>query len=131
MRAPRPVESQAAWRTVGGTRSFFRSKWEANYARWLEYLRSQGNLEKWEHEPETFWFDGIRRGVCSYLPDFKVTRAGGSVEYHEVKGWMDPRSKTKIKRMAKYHPQVKLLVVDKKQYARLKRDVGPLVPGWE
>ena len=119
------------WRVVGGQRAFFRSRWEANYARWLEVLRSAGKIRSWEHEPETFWFDGIRRGTCSYLPDFRVTRPDGSVEYHEVKGQMTARSRTAIKRMAKYHPTVRLLVIDAAQYRRLKHDVRGLVPGWE
>jgi hypothetical protein len=123
--------TSAAWRTVGGVRAFFRSKWEANYARWLELLKASGKIRSWEHEPETFWFEGVRRGTVSYLPDFRVTRPDGSVEYHEVKGWMTPRSRTAIRRMAKYHPGVKLLVIDKTQYQRLSRDVRAFVRGWE
>lgn len=129
--SPALLGKSADWRTIGGVRAFFRSRWEANYARWLELLRASGKIRSWEHEPETFWFEGIRRGVASYKPDFRVTRLDGSVEYHEVKGWMTPRSKTALKRMAKYHPSVKLVVVDKTQYARLQRDVRRVVPGWE
>ena len=85
----------------------------------------------WEHEPETFWFEGIKRGCMSYLPDFRVVEKSGQVEYHEVKGWMDDRSKTKIRRMAKYHPEVSLLVVDAQQYRALERTAAALVDGWE
>lgn len=131
VRSPALLGKSADWREIGGVRAFFRSRWEANYARWLELLRSSGKIRSWEHEPETFWFEGIRRGVASYKPDFRVTRLDGSVEYHEVKGWLTPRSQTAIKRMAKYHPEVKLLVIDKKQYSRLARDVRRVVPGWE
>jgi hypothetical protein len=130
-RATADHDHGAGWRTIGGRRVFFRSRWESNYARWLQLLQDSGKIRSWEHEPETFWFPGIKRGTVSYLPDFRVTRSDGSVEYHEVKGWMTPRSKTAIARMAKYHPAVKLLVVDSKQYTRLQRDVGPLVKGWE
>jgi len=128
---PKKKRGSAAWRTIGGVRKHFRSKWEANYAHYLEWLRTLGKLLKWEHEPETFWFSGIRRGCVSYLPDFRVTQADGGVEYHEVKGFMDSRSKTKIKRMAKYHPTVKLVVIDSKAYKALRRSVGAIVPGWE
>jgi hypothetical protein len=121
----------AGWREIAGARVFFRSRWEANYARWLEVLRERGSIAKWEHEPETFWFEGIKRGTLSYLPDFRVTRPDGSIEYHEVKGWMTPRSRTAIKRMAKYHPTVKLLVVDQRRYKALSNDVRHIVPGWE
>jgi predicted DNA-binding protein len=122
---------KAGWRVVGGRSIYFRSKWEANYARYLEWLRVGGHLFEWEHEPETFWFEKIKRGCRSYLPDFRVRENNGSVIYHEVKGWMDARSKTKIKRMAIYHPKVKLLVIEKKQYAEISRKVGALIEGWE
>lgn len=122
---------KAAWRDIGGKNKFFRSRWEANYARYLEWLKGLGQITDWHHEPEVFWFDGVKRGCVSYLPDFRVINHGGEVEYHEVKGWMDDRSKTKIRRMAKYHPKVKLVVVAAKQYKEISRKVSGLVPGWE
>lgn len=122
---------KAGWRDIGGKRKYFRSRWEANYARYLELLKAAGEITEWEHEPETFWFDGIKRGCMSYLPDFRVTNQCGKVEYHEVKGWMDDRSKTKIKRMAKYHPEVTLIVIEKKQYTEIKNKTSRLIAGWE
>lgn len=122
---------KAAWREIGGQRKYFRSRWEANYARYLEWMRGLGKVTSWEHEPETFWFDGIKRGAVSYLPDFRVVFPDGRVEYHEVKGWMDARSKTKIKRMKKYHPTTKLVVIDSKGYRALARAVSGLIVGWE
>ena len=122
---------RAAWREIGGKKKFFRSRWEANYARYLQGLKERGEIVDWEHEPEVFWFKNIKRGVVSYLPDFRVDRPDGSREYHEVKGWMDARSKTKLKRMAKYHPQVKLVVVGAKPYKALEKQAGAAIPGWE
>ena len=63
--------------------------------------KDQGEILKWEYEPETFWFEKIKRGVRTYTPDFKVTEKDGSIIFHEVKGYMDARSKTKLKRMKK------------------------------
>ncbi|AEC22304.1 hypothetical protein PT7_P068 (plasmid) [Pusillimonas sp. T7-7] len=122
---------KAAWREIGGARKYYRSKWEANYAHYLQWLKDRGEIRDWKHEPKTFWFEGIRRGTNSYLPDFWVQENSGAEAYHEVKGWMDDRSKTKIRRMAKYHPNVKLIVIDTKAYAALKRAVQSLIPGWE
>lgn len=45
-----------------------------------------------------------------------MTELSGNVAYHEVKGWMDPRSVTKIDRMAKYYPDVRLIVIGKNEY---------------
>jgi hypothetical protein len=122
---------KAAWREIGGIRKYYRSKWEANYAYYLEWLKQQGQIASWTHESKTFWFEGVKRGCVSYLPDFHVVENNGSEAYHEVKGWMDARSATKIRRMAKYHPTVKLIVIDSSSYTKLKKQVAGLVPGWE
>lgn len=122
---------KAGWREIGGQKKYYRSRWEANYARYLEWLRLQGEIKDWKHEPKTFWFEGIKRGTNSYLPDFWVQENSGAESYHEVKGWMDDRSKTKIRRMAKYHPDVKLIVIDTNAYASIKRSVEALIQGWE
>lgn len=122
---------KAAWREIGGKRCFFRSAWEANYARYLQFLKENKSISEWDHEPDTFWFDAIKRGARSYLPDFRVTENCGRVVYHEVKGWMDDRSKTKIRRMAKYHPSVELLVIDAKSYKAIAAKASRLVGGWE
>lgn len=119
---------KSKWVEINGVRFFARSKWEANYAHYLEWLKLNGVVSKWEHEPETFWFDKIKRGVVSYLPDFRVTMPNGKIEYHEVKGWMDPRSKTKIKRMAKYHPSIHLEIIDSKRYKALEKQLKHIVP---
>ncbi len=127
----RNISWKGQWVVVGDTRFYARSRWEANYARYLEWLKSRGEVISWEHEPKTFWFEGVKRGVCSYLPDFSVVRPGGLVEYHEVKGWMDSRSVTKLKRMKKYYPSIPLILVDSDRYRALDREVRSFVPGWE
>lgn len=112
--------------------AFFRSSWEANYARYLNFLKGRGEVSRWEYEPDTFWFDGIKRGVRSYKPDFKVwpAKAPGP-HYVEIKGWMDPRSKTKLKRMKTYHPGVRVVLVGAAEYRGLDRTIGRVLPGWE
>lgn len=122
---------KSQWVEIGGKRFFARSLWEANYARYLEFLKTRQEVLEWEHEPETFWFDKIKRGCVSYLPDFKVKLWTGETEFHEVKGWMDDRSKTKIKRMAKYYPEIRLVVIDSPRYRALERLGRKLVPGWQ
>ena len=122
---------KAGWHEIGGRRKYYRSNWEANYARYLEWLKSLGEILDWHHEPKTFWFDGIKRGAVSYLPDFLVIEKDGQEVYHEVKGWMDDRSRVKIERMRRYHPSVQLVVINSKVYQELRRKVSSLVPGWQ
>lgn len=110
---------------------WFRSRWERNYARYLNFLVKQREIEKWEYEAETFWFEKIRRGTVSYLPDFKVTKKDGTIEYHEVKGWMDDRSKTKLKRMKKYYPEVKIVLVDGDSMKALNKHGSLFSEHWE
>lgn len=110
----------------------FRSKWEANFARYLKLRVKLGEIKCWNYEPREFWFERIRRGVRSYKPDFEVWPVdGGSSYFIELKGFMDPKSKTKIKRMRIYYPAVKLVVVDEDEYRGLARTVRPLIPNWE
>lgn len=122
---------KAAWREFGGKKHFYRSRWEANYGRYLEFLKLHSKIKDWLHEPDIFWFEGVKRGSVSYLPDFKIINNDDSIEYHEVKGWMDARSKTKISRMAKYHPSVKLIVIQKKEYDEILCKLARSIPGWE
>lgn len=110
---------------------FFRSSWEANWARYLNFLVAIRDIKSWEFEPDTFWFEKIRRGVRSYTPDFKITRIDGSIFYQEVKGYMDARSSTKLKRMKKYHPLVAIELVDKTRYLTIRRQLSKMLKGWE
>lgn len=109
---------------------FFRSSWEANYARYLNFLKKQGLILGWEYEPKVFWFEQIKRGARSYTPDFHITETGKSY-YVEIKGWMDPKSATKLARMAKYYPEVEIRVIQRSQYRSLAAKMARLLPGWE
>lgn len=114
---------------LGGT--YFRSRWEANWARYLNWLKSLGEVQSWTFEPKTFEFTSVKRGGRFYTPDFLVINRDGRAEYHEIKGYMDPRSATKLKRMAKYFPQVKIILIDKAAYRDMAKKVAALLPGWE
>lgn len=117
---------QRGWFDINGTTMYFRSKWEANYALYLDWLIDHKQIYKWEFEPDTFMFENIKLGTRSYTPDFKVYTDEDSYEYHEVKGYMDSKSKTKLKRFKKYYPEHKLVLIDKTVYNELKKQVGKL-----
>ena len=111
---------------------FFRSGWEANYARYLNLLKRMGVVESWAFEPTTFWFYHIKRGVRSYLPDFCVKYKGDPKHvYVEIKGYMDARSATKIARFRRYYPELKLEVIGAKEYSSLRRKWSGAIPEWE
>lgn len=98
---------------------YFRSKWEANYALYLDFLINQGEITNWEYEADVFVFEQIKFGTRSYRPDFKIFNTDSSIEYHEVKGYMDSRSKTKLKRMDLYYPDVKLILIERQFYTSI------------
>jgi hypothetical protein len=110
---------------------YFRSAWEANYARYLNWLISVGEIKSWKFEPDTFEFKEIHRGHRFYIPDFKIFNNDGSYEYHEVKGYMDAASRVKLNRMAKYYPLEKVVLIDKDQYISISRQVKNFIPNWE
>jgi len=100
------------WAVVGDKRIYFRSNFEYKYALKLEMLRNAGAIKDWLHEPQTFYFEGIRRGTNNYKPDFKVINNDGSHYYIETKGFWDKKSITKVKRFRKYFPLEKLVCVN-------------------
>ena len=110
---------------INGKEMYFRSKAEANYALYLDWLQKEGEIEKWEYEPDIFTFDAIKYGTRQYTPDFKILTRG-IIRYDEVKGFMDSKSRTKLKRMAKYYPEVAIVIIDSKCYNDIKKKVGKL-----
>lgn len=118
------------WAEIGGKRNFYRSRWEYRYALYLEFMKKHGHILEWEHEPKTFWFEDIKRGTNNYKPDFRVVFPSGNEEWIEVKGYMDSKSATKIKRMAKYHPDVKLRVIGKEWFKQNGSKLKNIILGW-
>lgn len=105
---------------IDGTVYNFRSGWEYLYALYLQAALERGEISKWEFEPKTFWFNNIQRGTKSYLPDFKITMPDGSHWWAEVKGYMDSKSQTKLKRMAKYYPEEKIVLIQEAEITKIK-----------
>jgi hypothetical protein len=126
---PHKDASSCYSRARGGRRAdlnnqYFRSAWEANMARYYNFVGI-----RWEYEPRTFVFEPIRRGCVSYTPDFYLLNEDRWVE---IKGWMDDKSKTKLKRFAKYYPEEskKLELITQKEYKEFAK-YGRLIPNWE
>ncbi len=110
---------------------YVRSSWEANYARYLIHLQKEGQIVKFEYEPERFEFHDIKRGTRSYLPDFRIEWIDGRVEYHEVKGYWTTRGKTAVKRFKARYPDKVLVIIDKPVYKQLEADYADILDNWE
>jgi hypothetical protein len=100
----------------------FRSSWEYYYAIFLEKLLQEGKILNWEYEPQAFFFEKVKRGTRGYLPDFCVTHLHGAKEWVEIKGYLDDKSRVKLKRMAKYYPEIKIRVVMKEWFDKNLKD---------
>ena len=90
--------------TVGGGDITFRSKLEARWSKYLDFLLEHDEIQAWDYECKVFEFEEIRHGTTRYLPDFRVTESDGSITWHEVKGVLLQKSITKLRRMHKYYP---------------------------
>lgn len=111
---------------------YFRSRWEANIARYLNWLQGIGAVKEWHYEADCFEFHKIRKGNRFYTPDFKIMFSRDEDwTYWEVKGYMDDSSKTKLARMSRYYPQIKIILIDDKAYRNLAKECRTSIPNWE
>jgi hypothetical protein len=94
--------SLQVWLEIGGKCYYMKSIWERNIARHLEWLKLHKQIREWEYEAKTFVFDVIKFGNRTYTPDFRITENSGKQHWLEVKEWMDPTPKTKLRRAV--HP---------------------------
>jgi hypothetical protein len=128
-------DKTAIHRWKSGTRKdincFVRSSWEANIYRYLMFLKENKQIKDFQYEPDTFWFEKIKRGTRSYTPDFKVIENNGDIIYWEVKGWFDKKSKTRAKRMGKYYPNIKIRMIHSKEYRELAKQLKGIIKKWE
>jgi len=76
---------------------FFRSGWEMNFARWLVIKDLEFLFEK-----TNFSFHGYKRKPRMYVPDFVEVKSG---IIWEVKGYLRPDDRQKMRRMKKQHPE--------------------------
>ena len=109
---------------------YFRSSWEANWARYLSLLQEQGSIKSWLFEPDTFRINFLGR-ITSYTPDFKVSFLDGRIEYQEVKGLLSNYSRDKMTLMPILFPDVKIVMVFKDTYESVRDNYSLLIPTWE
>jgi len=96
---------------------YFRSNWEANFARICEL-----NGEKWEYEPETF----ILKSGRTYTPDFKVENT-----LYEIKGRWIGDAKLKFEEFCNEYPTCKIELINGIIYKKLTKKYKHLIKNWE
>ncbi len=110
---------------VGGTREdlgrYFRSRWEANIARILEY-----ESISYDYEAKVIVLLKGDNSELRYRPDFKLSN-----RWIEVKGWWNERSKLIKQLMAEQHPEIQIEYIGEKVYKELEDYYASRIPKWE
>lgn len=115
---------------------YFRSKWEANYALYLDWLVEQKQIKDWEYEPKpryefiSYEFSDKEKKFpkvmsLGYLPDFKVINNDDTFYLVEVKGVK--QGMMKLKRMKKYYPHIKVELVEHDDIKLIYKQLGKLI----
>ena len=119
----RPTSPKAS-KGKGGVRKdisdtiYFYSRWEANFARLMNYLKI-----KWEYAPRTFDL-----GNQNYTPDFYLP---GTNVYVEIKNFLWKYSDIRDKKFRKLYPEIKLQLLLKEDYLKLENTYSKFIKNWE
>lgn len=97
---------------------FYRSKYEANFARILNYLKIE-----YDYEICRFIFDD-----CSYLPDFYLPYFDIWVE---CKGYLTQDARHKLDKIYKNYPEENVKIIDGEVYKILTKLYKDSITGWE
>lgn len=116
--SPRAARAKAGIRSDVSPTIYFFSRWEANYARLLNYLGV-----KWIHQPKTFQLKTQR-----YTPDFYLPKLD---TYIEVKNYLSDYSKNRDRQFREMHPELKLVLILKEEYLALQKEYAPKIKEWE
>jgi len=99
-------------------KSYFYSRWEANIARLFNYSGIN-----WIHQPKTFNLGGQKYTPDFYLPEYNV--------YIEVKNFLWKYSKIRDRKFRRFYPEIKLILLLKKDYLKLEESYSYLMKNWE
>ena len=97
--------------TIGGKVYHFRSKFECQWAKYLQFLKDKKQIHDWQYEPYRIYFQNCTRGPYSYLLDFLITENSGATLWQECKGELDSDAASKFRLMAEQRPQERIELV--------------------
>lgn len=116
--SPKASRGKAGIRKDISEAIYFHSRWEANFARVLNYQDIQ-----WEYEPKTFDL-----GTQNYTPDFYLPDTD---EYIEVKNFLWKYSEIRDKKFRELYPNTRLKMILKEDYLKLQNRYAKLISSWE
>ncbi|MDD5381881.1 MAG: hypothetical protein PHG53_09645 [Phycisphaerae bacterium] len=92
--------------TIGSKEYDFRSKLDWRIAKYLQFLKTAGEIKDWWYEQTTFKFPDD-----TWLVDFDIRNNNDTLEYWEGKGLFEADTRRKLKLLNKYQPEVKITMV--------------------
>lgn len=119
----KPTSAKAA-RAKSGIRldidekTYFYSRWEANYARILNLKKI-----KWIHQPKRFKLVNHFYTPDFYLPDINT--------YVEIKNFLSDYSLNRDREFRRLYPKEKLKMILKKDYLKLQKKYSGIIKEWE
>src|SRR3989338_10902783 len=116
--SPKASRGKAGIRKDISETIYFYSRWEANYARILNYLGI-----KWEYEPKTFNLE-----VQNYTPDFYLPNEN---KYIEIKNFLWKYSIIRDEKFRTLYPDVILELLLKEDYLKLQEKYAKFIKNWE
>lgn len=123
------TDQEEGWRSFGKQCLWFNSKWEANYARYLEMLTVCDVFVKWFYKPCAF---SIKSKRDEYSPTFKIFRKDGShfwVEIGDTKTDSNLWKKTLYFKME--YPEETLIFPDRDWFKDNIEMLKGFIPNWE
>jgi hypothetical protein len=116
--SPKAARGKAGVRLDIDNKTYFYSRWEANYARILNLL----NVE-WTAQPKVF-----RLKKQNYTPDFYLPK---EKTYIEIKNFLSDYSKKRDGEFRELYPNLKLIMILKDDYLKLQEKYSPSIKEWE
>lgn len=125
------------WRKIGKNNYFCYSSWEANYLRYLEYLKKNQKIIEYKKEPTQFAFpkpikyqNYNGKTISSYIPDFQIFMKRGGSEYHELKGWINDKFLKQMEAMKQFYPKIKIKIIGKEWFSE-NYNLKNIIKDWE
>lgn len=108
------INSKRVREIIGGKDYEYRSMFERDWAKYLQFLKEHKEIYDWEYEPQPpfdFFKFGYRNKPYSYLPDFKIWDTKKSFHYEETKGHLTTKDLSKYTRLARHYPDIIIDIV--------------------
>lgn len=116
--SPRAARAKAGIRADIDSSVYFYSRWEANFARILNFLHI-----KWVHQPRRF---RLKNQV--YTPDFYLPELD---KYIEIKNFLSDYSQRRDQEFRELYPELKLILILKNDYQNLEKLFASSIKTWE